>query len=247
MTINAERIKLQTTLSPLWMTLTVIAVSIGLAVIQAATALPYGSVQPERAAIGVGTFGVPLLMILSATTITGEQRSGLIRATFMATPRRTRVLFAKALVASFFSAVIAALATAGSIALVGVLVTESQGRELSLTEPAAWRAVGAITLYAVLGAVLAVGLGALLRHSAAVVAIILLMPFVVEPILGATPRIGERVGPLLPFANANTFTKVPFFQTFAMWWGPVGAALYFTAIAAAVFAAGAVVTSRRDP
>jgi hypothetical protein len=30
-------------------------------------------------------------MILSAMTITGEYRSGLIRATFIATPRRTRV------------------------------------------------------------------------------------------------------------------------------------------------------------
>jgi hypothetical protein len=80
-----------------------------------------------------------------------------------------------------------------------------------------------------------------------VVALIVLMPFVVEPLLGATPRVGERVGPLLPFANAYTFTKVPFFQTFAMWWGPVGAALYFTAIAVAVFTAAVVVTTRRDP
>lgn len=247
MTVNAERIKLQTTRSPLWMTLTVIAVSLALAGIQAATVLPYGSVPPERAAIGVGTFGVPLLMILSATTITGEYRSGLIRATFMATPRRTRVLCTKVLISAVFSAIVTAITTVGSIALVRALVSEIQGRELSLTDPSVWRAVGAITLYAVLGSVLGVGLGALLRHSAAVVALLLLMPFVVEPLLGVTPRIGVHVGPLLPFANAYTFTKVPFFQTFAMWWGPVGAALYFTGIAVAVFAVGAVVTTRRDP
>jgi hypothetical protein len=246
-TINAERIKLLTTRSPLWMALAVVVVGLGLAAIQAATVLPYGSVPPEGAAIGVGAFGVPLLMILSAMTITGEYRSGLIRATFVATPRRTRVLCAKALISALFSGVITAITTVGSIAFVRVLVTRVQGRELSLTDPSVWRAVGAITLYAVLGAVLAVGLGALLRQSAAVVALLLLMPFVVEPLLGATPRIGVHVGPLLPFVNADTFTKMPFLQTFAMWWGPVGAALYFAGIAVAVFVVGAVVTTRRDP
>ncbi|HEX3547028.1 MAG TPA: ABC transporter permease [Mycobacterium sp.] len=247
MTLNAECIKLQTTRSPLWMMLAVVVLSLGLATIQAATALPYSSVPPERAAIGVATFGVPLLMVLSAMTITGEYRTGLIRATFMATPRRTRVLCAKALISAVFSAIVTAISTVGSIALVRVAVTDRQGSQLALTDLSVWRAVGAITLYAVLGAVLALGLGALLRHSAAVVALIVLMPFVVEPLLGATPRVGERVGPLLPFANAYTFTKVPFFQTFAMWWGPVGAALYFTAIAVAVFTAAVVVTTRRDP
>jgi hypothetical protein len=143
--------------------------------------------------------------------------------------------------------VITAITVIASIALVRALVTERQRRELSLTDPAVWRAVCAISLYAVLGAVLAVGLGALLRHSAAVVAILLLLPFVVEPLLGATPRIGPRVGPLLPFANAYTFTKVPFFQTFRMWWGPVGAAVYFACVAIVVFALGLVVIARRDP
>ena len=131
-------------------------------------------------------------MMLSALTITGEHRTGLIRTTFMATPRRVHVLGAKALVSAVFSGVLTAMMTVGSIALVRAIATESQGAQLSLTLPSVWRTVGAITLYAVLGAVLAVGLGALLRHSAAVIAVLVLLPFVVEPLLGATPRVGGR-------------------------------------------------------
>lgn len=247
MTVTAERIKLATTRSPLWTALAVVVVSLGFAAIQAATVLPYSTVAPERAAIGAATFGVPVLMMLSALTITGEHRTGLIRTTFMATPKRVRVLAAKALVSAVFSGVLTALMTVGSIALVRAIATESQGAALSLTLPSVWRTVGAITLYAVLGAVLAVGLGALLRHSAAVIALLLLLPFVVEPLLGATPRVGERIGPLFPFANASTFTEVPWLQTFSMWWGPVGAALYFAGVAATVFVVAAVVVCRRDP
>ncbi|HJT92711.1 MAG TPA: ABC transporter permease [Mycobacterium sp.] len=247
MTVTAERIKLQTTRSPLWTALAVVVVSLGFAAIQAVTALPYSAIPPERAASGVATFGVPVLMMLSALTITNEHRTGLIRTTFMATPRRVRVLGAKALVSAVFSGILTAIMTAGSIAMVRAIVTDPQGAKLSLTLPSVWRTIGAISLYAVLGAVLAVGLGALVRHSAAVIAILVLLPFVVEPLLGATPRIGARIGPLFPFANASTFTEVPWLQTFSMWWGPVGAALYFASIAAAVFVVAAVVVSRRDP
>jgi hypothetical protein len=246
-TLNAERIKLQTIRSPVWTALLVVLVSLGLAAIQGSAALPYSPVPPERAAIGVATLGVPMLMILSALMITGEHRTGMIRTTYLATPRRVRVLCAKAVVAAAFSGILTAALTVASVAAVHAMVPESQRADLFLLDSALWRTVGALTLYAVLGAIMAVGLGALVRHSAAAVAILLLMPFVVEPLLGAAPHIGEHVGPLLPFANAFTFTGVPWLQTFSLWWGPVGAALYFAGVALAVFVIAAFVATRRDP
>ena len=102
-------------------------------------------------------------------------------------------------------------------------------------------------MYAVLAALLAVGLGAWVRHSAAVIAILLLLPFVLEPLLGAIPGVGGRVGPLLPFANANAFTEIPWLQSFSMWWGPLGSAVYFAGVATATFLVAAVVVARRDP
>jgi ABC-2 type transport system permease protein len=135
----------------------------------------------------------------------------------------------------------------GSLVLVRAMLDGRQGVQLALTDFAPWRTVGAVTLYAVLAALLAVGLGAWVRHSAAVVAILLLMPFVLEPLLGAIPGVGSRVGPLLPFANANAFTEIAWLQTFSMWWGPLGSAVYFAAVAVAVFATAVGIVARRDP
>jgi len=246
-TLNAERIKLQTVRSPWWTALAVALISLGLAAIQASAASPGDTVPPERAVIGVATFGVPVLMILSALMITGEHRTGLIRTTFLATPNRVRVLVAKVVVAAVFSGIITAVLSVASVALVDATVEDGGRPGAFLAEPAVWRTAGAVTLYAVFGAVLAVGLGALVRHSAAAVAVLLLMPFVIEPLLGAAPHVGEHIGPLFPFANASTFTQVPWLQTFSLWWGPVGAGLYFAAVALSVFVLAAVVVIRRDP
>lgn len=244
--LAAERIKLTTTRAPLWCGIAVAALSLGFAVLQASTSYEYNPLPPERAALGMAAFGVPVLMILSAMTVTGEYRTGMIRTTVLAAPNRTLVLGAKAVVASAASAVFAAVMVVLSIAAARAVGGERVGARLSLAEAVTWRPVGAIALYAALGAVLAVGLSALLRHTAGVIAILLLLPFVVEPLLGALPRVGARVGPLLPFTNAFTFTEVPWFQGFPMWWGPLGALAYFTGVVAVVFVAGVFVINYRD-
>ena len=59
-----------------------------------------------------------------------------------------------------------------------------------------------------LAAVLGVGVGALLRASAGAVALLLLWPLVVEPMLANMPNISTQVGPYLPFANAFIFIRV---------------------------------------
>src|SRR5262249_44477835 len=150
--------------------------------------------------------------------------------TFMATPNRTKVLCAKAAISAVFAGVCAAVMVIASLGVARSVANEQVGARLSLTHADAWRAVGAIGLYAALGAVLAIGLGAMLRHAAAVVAVLLLMPFVIEPVLESTPRIGEHLGPLLPFTNAYEFTGVTWFSTAPIWWGPTGALLYFTGV-----------------
>src|SRR4051812_35399051 len=103
--LDAERIKLSTTRSVLWTAVAVAGLSLGLAAIQGSAAYGAAQLPPERAAIGVAVFGVPVLMVLAAITVTGEYRSGMIRTTFMATPNRSLVFVAKAVVAMVFSGV----------------------------------------------------------------------------------------------------------------------------------------------
>ncbi|KUI32367.1 ABC transporter permease [Mycobacterium sp. IS-1496] len=245
--LRAELLKLWTTRAPVWSVLTVVVLSVGLAAIQASVGSARTPIEPERAAVGVATFGVPVLLILAALTVTGEYRTGMIRTTFLAMPRRTYVLWTKALVTAWFSGLTAALTVVAAVVSVRVVGTDRQAAELSLTESAVWRTAGAVGLFAALGAVLAVGLGVLVRHSAGVIAILLLLPFVVEPLVGTLPQVGEKVGPLLPFANAYAFTGVPSLQTFAMWWGPMGALLYFAAVTAVVAVIAVADINRRDP
>lgn len=121
------------------------------------------------------------------------------------------------------------------------------GARMSLARPEAWRLVGAVGVYAALAAILAVGVAALLRHAAAAIAVLLLMPFVVQPLFGSLPRIGEHVGPLLPFANAYGFTGVPWIGSYGPSWGPLAPLAYFTAVVAVVCVAAVFAINRRDP
>jgi ABC-2 type transport system permease protein len=231
--LNAERIKLTTTRSPLWSAVAVAVLSLGLAAMQASTVYGPGPLEPEKAAMGVAVFGVPVLMILSALTVTNEYRSGLIRTTFMAVPNRTLVLMAKAIVAAAFSSFYAALMVLASIVVAHSVFD--------------WLLVGAIALYAALAAVLGVGVGALLRASAGAVALLLLWPLVAEPLLGNLPNISTQVGPYLPFANAFRFIGVQWlYPYYAMPWGEFGSIVYFAGVVAVVFVAALVMVNRRD-
>lgn len=244
---DAERIKLSTTRSVLWTAAAVAVLSIGLAALQGSTAYGAAPLPSEKAATGVAVFGVPVLMVLAAMTVTGEYRSSMIRTTFMATPDRTLVLVAKAVVAALFSVVYTAMMTIAAAVVGRLMAPPLVGANLSLIDPDTWRLIGAMTLYAALTAVLGVGVAALLRHSAGAVAVLLLWPLLVEPVLGNLPSIGSEVGPYLPFANVFRFIDVQWlYPAYAIPWGVVGSLLYFATVVAVVYAAAIVVVNRRD-
>jgi hypothetical protein len=245
--LDSERIKLATTRSVVWTAAAVAVISIGLAALQGSTAYGAAALPPERAVTGVAVFGVPVLMVLAAMTVTGEYRSGLIRTTFMATPNRTLVLAAKAIVALTFSAIYAAVMTIVAVIVARLMAPPLVGSHLSFADPGTWRLIGGITLYAALTAVLGVGVAALLRHSAGTVAVLLLWPLVVEPILGNLPSISSEVGPYLPFANIFQFIEVQWlYPVYDMPWGEFGSLLYFAAVVATIYAAAIAVVGRRD-
>src|SRR5262245_65101549 len=116
--------------------------SMGLAALQGATAYGAAPLPPQKAAMGVAVFGVPVLMVLAAITVTGEYRSGMIRTTFMATPNRTMVLVAKAVVAAAFSAVYAAVMTIVAVVVAHVMTPPLAGSQLSFIDPDTWRLIG---------------------------------------------------------------------------------------------------------
>jgi hypothetical protein len=165
----------------------------------------------------------------------------------MATPNRTLVVLAKAVVALVFSGVYAAVMTILALVVAHLMAPPLVGSHLSFVDQGTWRLIGAITLYAALTAVLGVGIAALLRHSAGAVAVLLLWPLVVEPILGNLPNIGAEVGPYLPFANVFQFIEVQWlYPVYGMPWGELGSLVYFAVVVAVVYAVAIAVVNRRD-
>lgn len=246
--LDAERIKLSTTRSPLWSTVGVAVCSLGLAAIQGMTAHHYTGLSPSTAALGVAVFGVPVLMVLSSMTMTGEYRSGLIRTTLLATPNRTQVMTAKAVVCAAFSSVCAVVMVLASVLVARMVADPVVGTQLSMANPATWRVAGGFALYAALAAVLGVAVGALVRFAAGAVAVLLLWPLVAEPLLGNLPNAGQRMGPWLPFGNMFRFLHVDwlFPAYYDMPWGESGSLIYFLLWVAVAFIAAAVVLNRRD-
>jgi hypothetical protein len=245
--LDAERIKLSTTRSPLWSVVGAAVLSFAVAALQGWSAYGYSPLPPGKAALGVAVFGVPVLMVLASMTMTGEYRTGLIRTTFLATPNRTAVLTAKAVVCAAFSSVATIVMVVGAVLVARLFAEPLIGVDLSATNAVTWQVAGSFALYAALAAVLGVAVGALVRFSAGAVAVLLLWPLVAEPLLGNMPGNGAQIGPWLPFANMYRFLDVEWlFPTYHFSWGEMGSLIYFVVLVVVVFVAAVVVLNRRD-
>jgi ABC-type transport system involved in multi-copper enzyme maturation permease subunit len=157
--------------------------------------------SPGAAGIGTtiaqalaGTFAALIAVtVVGAVFITTEYRSGLVRVTLAASPRRGRVLAAKA-------AVIGAVTFAGGLAAAAIVVTlgprilrDHGVYVFPVSMLTAVRVVAGTAALLAAAAVLAVAAGALLRRSAAAVTaviVVIVLPYlltVVAPVLPAGP------------------------------------------------------------
>ena len=114
-----------------------------------------------------------------------------------------------------------------------------------LDADASWRALYGVPIYAFLCVVLAIGVGALVRQSAAAISLMVLWPLLMESLLGVFGGFGRTVQPFLPFLNANRFLSVEEYA--GDWhWGVWGSLVYFAVFVAIVFAGALVLVNRRD-
>ncbi|MCT6730488.1 MULTISPECIES: ABC transporter permease [Rhodococcus erythropolis group] len=248
--LSAERIKITTTKSPLWCTIIIIVLGLGLATVfglsaKSSLSSPNGAMMPtvSGALSGVTGFGVLVLMIMAALAITSEYRFGTIRTTFQAVPNRASVLIAKAGLIGGFGAVLTLVLSFGAFALTKATAGDA-GRFLTLSGDENWRVVYGTPIYAFFCVVLAVGVGTLLRQSAGAIALLLLWPLLIENLFNLFGSIGEKIMPFLPFMNANNFLGSSGGVDFH--WGPWGSLIYFALFVLVVFGLSIVVVNRRD-
>jgi ABC-2 type transport system permease protein len=137
-----------------------------------------------------GFTGLALAQLAAATlgilAVTGEYSSGMIRSTLTAIPRRGLVLATKAAVVG---AVALIVGEAGAFAafLAGQAVLVSPATHATLGQPGVLRAVVLGGAYPALVALIGLGVGTIVRRSAAGIAIIAGLLFVLPPALLALP------------------------------------------------------------
>ena len=109
------------------------------------------------------SFITVLAATFGALAISGEYSSGLIRATFIAVPARHRVIMAKSLVVATVMAVFGVLSSVVSLYVAGAALS-GQLSGLSLSRGDVLRAAALSAALPVVGALVGMAIGALIRH-----------------------------------------------------------------------------------
>ncbi|MFD6095092.1 ABC transporter [Nocardiopsis flavescens] len=137
-----------------------------------------------------------VLTVLAAAAVGGEYTTGMVRTTFTATPRRGRVVLARAVTVVAAAGAVSLVAAAGA-ALVSLAVLAGAGLPLwDAADPAVWRAVAGAALMAPFHALVATA-GALWSRSTAGGVVAALALLVAPTLAGWVPG-GAAVLPLLP-------------------------------------------------
>ncbi|MEV4649558.1 ABC transporter permease [Saccharopolyspora sp. NPDC049357] len=237
--LAVERMKLFSTRSPWWCMFLALALPIGFTALIAAVS---DGMSLSTTQFGY-QFGLMVTLVLAALAITTEYRFGTIRATFQAVPNRTAVLLAKTAVVAVLALIIGEIGAFGSWAISTVLQPSS---DLAITTAEQWREIAGVGPVFAFSAILAVGVGMLVRQTAGAVTILLLWSLMVESLIALVPEVGQDIQRWMPFVMADHFLKGGVNTAVDMPLGPWGALAYFAAVTVGVWLIGLAVTHRRD-
>jgi ABC-type transport system involved in multi-copper enzyme maturation permease subunit len=201
-----------------------------------------GIYDPAGNSLFGATIAQVVLGVLGALVFTSEYSTGLIRTTLTAVPRRVPVLWAKAIVvaAASFATMVASLSVAF---FVGQAVYSGGGPSASLSDPGVLRALLAAALFPTVIAVMGVAFGALMRHTATAIGILVAILFVVPVLFETLGGVWARATEYLPGEAGQSMTAV-ITQPGDM--SPSVALLVLLGWIGALLAAGTAALKRRD-
>ena len=248
-TLRAEWLKFWTVRSTYWSTAALVVLGAGLTTLVcglAARDIASGAAgDPPGAFITWGMMIAQITAIVLGTmVVTSEYGTGMIRATLTAVPRRGQVLAAKAIVLTGTLFVLG-LVTAVVGYLGGNWFLDDHGVGVALTDDGVLRSMIGSGLYLAVLGLFALGVGVLVRHTAAALSIVLALVFVVGTMVFLLPGAwGEWIGKLMPGnAGSGVATPVSFNPDLLEPW--VGFAV-FSGEVAAVLLVAYLVFRRRD-
>jgi hypothetical protein len=230
--LGAEWIKLRSVRSTGWSIFAMTLITIGVAVIVGITvthqwtgfSLPDKlTFDPTAISLRGLLFSQLVIGVLGVLVISAEYGTLTIRATLSAVPHRPLVLAAKAAVFGALALVIGEVLSFGAFVL-GQTLLSSPAPHTTFSQPGVLRAVVGGGLLIPIFGLFALGLGAIVRHTAgaitAYVGAILVLPLIIEALPSSLSR---PVLKFLPFAIFNSMTSVrqqfDFGPTLSPWTG----------------------------
>jgi ABC-type transport system involved in multi-copper enzyme maturation permease subunit len=165
-----------------------------------AAAAPHTDVALAKAVFTSGIqVGYLLTLAVGVMTIGSEYRHKTITATFLATPRRARVMGAKVVSLLGIGAFYGLLSLAGAVGA-GALVLQSKGHA-PFADPSIWRTLALSLLVLGLWGLIGLGAGILIPNQVAALLISVGVAWIVEPVIGVVLALtdwGQNVSPYLP-------------------------------------------------
>jgi ABC-type transport system involved in multi-copper enzyme maturation permease subunit len=249
--LRSEFTKIRSTRSTYWTLFALIVVCIGIGALatagtashpQGISPAGFDATQQSLAGLYVGQL---VIAALGALTITSEFTTGMIRTSLAVQPRRGTVFAAKGVVFAVVTLITGLIASFGSF-LVGQAILSGTHLSATLGQPNVLRAVIGGALFLTACGMLAYGLGAILRHTAAAISAAIGLLFVLTVLVQFLPMSWQdNVDKWMPALAGSQIwtTKVsPGAHQFPAWGGFAVLAGY----AAVAIIAGLVLFRTRD-
>jgi ABC-type transport system involved in multi-copper enzyme maturation permease subunit len=251
--IRSEWTKLRSLRSTRWSLLAAVFLTIALPVLFAAvTSSHWGTMSPheraDRHPLDIALAGVNLsqlaIAVLGVLVITGEYSTGMIRASFTAVPKRLPVLWAKTIVFGLVSFLLMLPPVIAAFFASQAILSRHDILQISFTDPGVARSVIGGAVFLMLVGIFALGIGAIVRNTAAGIATFAAIFFVIPPLMNILPSSwNNAISPYLPSnAGREIFSLTHGAHDLAPWPG----GLLFVGYCAAALAIAAVLLVRRD-
>ncbi len=165
-----------------------------------------------------------LAMVVGIVAIGSEYRYGTVASSYLATPRRIRMLLGKAGALLIFGVIYGIVSVAAGILVAIPFVTASNG-SLLLDQPATWRSiilgVCSIALWTMIG----MGIGILIKNMLVALLVGIILGFLVEPVVSVVFFVNrwDQLLNLMPTGATNAMLQITSPALFAAqdptpWW-----------------------------